>query len=344
MEEDGYLYFRRLVDRNQALRVKTEILTLLREHHIVKDDGADDARWSGGPEPTESEWMAVYDGIDRPGDPKRMGGAAWRQMVTDVGLDVPELLGVWGYCHTGEERNLASPDKAKRGEAVAYAKETVDLAAEIGARFVELCAAQPAVPQLPFPEEPIATLRRHFKDFICEICEHASPRGITLLLEPLNCYEGIPGVLATVVEATNYVEELQLDNLGVQPDNYHMNIGEGFVLQAVQAAGSHIKHYHFNESNHCMHGTGHTPFKEIVRILKSIDYDGYLAFYMPQTSQQIFESTPGIGSEKGNPAPIVGGDKRSLHEYLAQPLQLIETIEQTVDAERELYDFTASRY
>ena len=292
----------------------------------------------------EAVKAAGYDGIDLPGDPKRMDGAAWRKMVTDVGLDVPELLGAWGYYHAGEERNLASPDQAKRGAAVTYAKETVDLAAEIGARFVELCAAQPAVPQLPFPVEPIATLRGHFSDSIREICEHAAPRGITLLLEPLNCYEGIPGVLTTVLEALNYVEALQIDNLGIQPDNYHMNVGEGSVLEAVRAAGPHIKHYHFNESNHCMHGTGHTPFKEIVRILKSIGYNGYLAFYMPQTSQQIFESTPGIGSGKTDPTNHGGGDKRSLHEYLTQPLQLLKTIEQTVDAERELYEFTASRY
>lgn len=53
-----------------------------------------------------------------------------------------------------------------------------------------LCAAQPSVPQLPYPQDTISELRKHFKDSIREICEHAAQRGITILLEPLNGYEG----------------------------------------------------------------------------------------------------------------------------------------------------------
>jgi D-psicose/D-tagatose/L-ribulose 3-epimerase len=289
---------------------------------------------------------AGYDGIDLPGDPKRMDGKKWRKMVKDVGLDVPELLGAWGYYHAGEERNLASPDQAKRGYAVQYAKDTVDLAAEIGARFVELCAAQPAIPQLPYPDESISILREHFKQSICEICEHAARCGITILLEPLNCYEGLPGVLTTVIEAVNYVEELKLDNLGVQPDNYHMNVGEASIPQAVRRVGKHIKHYHFNETNHMTHGTGHANFREIVRILKEIGYDDYLAFYMPQTSQRIFCSAPGVETAAAAEFEDARdcGEQKSLLDYLSQPLRLLKEIERTVDLERDLYELDATRY
>ena len=92
-----------------------------------------------------------------------------------------------------------------------YAKDTVNLAADAGASFTELCAAQPAVPQLPFPLEPVETLRNNFRQSIREICEHAASHGITILLEPLNTYEGLPGVLTTIYEAVNYVDELGLD-------------------------------------------------------------------------------------------------------------------------------------
>jgi sugar phosphate isomerase/epimerase len=288
---------------------------------------------------------AGYDGIDLPGDPTRMDGSEWRKMTEDAGLEVPELLGAWGYYHAGEERLLASPVPEKRGHAVQYAKDTVDLAAEIGASFVELCAAQPAIPQLPFPEDDISTLRSHFKDSICEVCEHAAKCGVTILLEPLNCYEGLAGVLTTVIEAANYVEELKIDNLGVQPDNYHMNTGEASITQAIRVVAKHIKHYHFNETNHMTHGAGHADFREIVRILKGIGYDGYLAFYMPQTSQQIFQSTPGIGYGKSDEAAIgSGAGKKSLLEYVSQPIRLLKEIEQTVELERDLYEIDAARY
>jgi len=36
--------------------------------------------------------QAGYDGVDLPGDPTRMDGKQWRQMVEEVGLEVPEIL------------------------------------------------------------------------------------------------------------------------------------------------------------------------------------------------------------------------------------------------------------
>lgn len=65
MEDNGYLYFHRLVDQDRVLGVKRDIMALLREHSIIEDDGAAEPMWSGGPQPTETEYMAVYDRIAR---------------------------------------------------------------------------------------------------------------------------------------------------------------------------------------------------------------------------------------------------------------------------------------
>jgi len=68
MEEEGYLYFEGLVDLDQVRATKGDIVRILREHHIVEADGAEadgDALWSGGPQPTEAEYMEVYDRIVR---------------------------------------------------------------------------------------------------------------------------------------------------------------------------------------------------------------------------------------------------------------------------------------
>jgi ectoine hydroxylase-related dioxygenase (phytanoyl-CoA dioxygenase family) len=65
LREDGYLFLRRLVDPGRIKAVKQDILRILREHHIVEDDGAADPMWSGGPHPTESEYMSFYDKIVR---------------------------------------------------------------------------------------------------------------------------------------------------------------------------------------------------------------------------------------------------------------------------------------
>ncbi len=65
LHEEGYLFLRRLVDPQQIATVKQDIMRILREHHIIEDDGADDPMWSGGPHPTEGEYMAFYDKIAR---------------------------------------------------------------------------------------------------------------------------------------------------------------------------------------------------------------------------------------------------------------------------------------
>ena len=280
---------------------------------------------------------AGYDGVDLPGDPPRVDARVWRRRIEQAGLEVPEVLAAWGYYHAGEERNLASSDPVTRARAVQYANATVDLAADLGASFTELCAAQPAVPQLPFPIEPVATLRDNFRQSISEICAHAAPRGITILLEPLNTYEGIPGVLTTLYEAVNYVDELGLQNLGVQPDVYHMNIEEGSIPDALRHAGSRIRHFHLNETNHCQHGTGHADYQEIFRILKGIGYDGYLCTYLPKTTQAILQSTP------GNPflpqgVGTGGGARPDLAEVLGGLLGFLRETERTVDQSREFYE------
>ncbi len=65
LHEEGYLFLRRLVDPERVLTVKQDIMRILREHQIIEDDGAADPMWSGGPHPTETEYMAFYDKIVR---------------------------------------------------------------------------------------------------------------------------------------------------------------------------------------------------------------------------------------------------------------------------------------
>ena len=64
MQAEGYLFFGQLIDPQRALQVKQDIVAILRAHYIIEDDGAD-PMWSGGPQPTEAEYMAVYDKIVR---------------------------------------------------------------------------------------------------------------------------------------------------------------------------------------------------------------------------------------------------------------------------------------
>ncbi len=60
MEERGYLFIRELIDPEVALQLKRDMMATLRSYYFIEKDGSTDPMWSGGPFPTEEEWMAVY--------------------------------------------------------------------------------------------------------------------------------------------------------------------------------------------------------------------------------------------------------------------------------------------
>ena len=146
-------------------------------------------------------------------------------------------------------------------------------------------------------------------------------------------------MLTTLYQAVNYIDELGMDNLGVQPDVYHMNVEEGSIPDALRHAGSRIKHFHLNETNHCQHGTGHADYQEIFRILKGIGYGGYLSTYMPKTTQAILQrasGTPGVFTGGGAARP-------DLVEVLKGLLGFLRETERTVDQSRAFYEAGGSR-
>jgi len=154
---------------------------------------------------------AGYDDANLPCNPKLMAPRKLRPVVDSVGLEVPELLGAWAHFHAGEDRNLASGDEESRQQSLSYARASIDLCAAMGAQFFEMCATQPAVPQIPFPKLPVETLRDNFVSALREICQCAAKQQITVLLEPLNLYEGFPGVLTTIYEAMQIIERTGMD-------------------------------------------------------------------------------------------------------------------------------------
>ena len=265
---------------------------------------------------------AGYDGADLPVEGVTAG--SMRPIVDSLGLEVPEMMGTWGSVHSGEYRDLTSLDEQVRQRGIEYSRRGIELAVELGAKFFNVCASQPPVPEVPFPQTPIATLRRNFRESLRAICEYAAAGGITIVLEPLSLYEGIPGVLTSVYDAIGLIDDLGFDNLGIQPDIFHMNISESSITGALRAAGKRIKVVHMNETNHYRLGTGHADYRAIIRTLKGCGFDGWVTVYAPVISQDVFLKK---GDAPGRP---------DLETVLAEQLRFLKEIESVVDAERAI--------
>lgn len=279
---------------------------------------------------------AGYDGADLGGNLERLNPDEIKPIADSLGLDLPEVLGAWAYHHAGENRDLAGTDDEARLRGIEYAKRAIDLTARLGARHFEICAAQPPIPQVPFPVTPIPTLRRNFVAACREICDYAARNGIMILFEPLNRYEAYPGVLTTVRDALQMVDEIGYPNLGIQADIFHMNISEASPLDALRAAGSHIKVMHMNETNHSWLGSGHGDHRGVIRTLKAMNFDGYISIYMPFLSQEIMQLTRN-GQGQANSLGESAGPRPDLQDTLKAQLSYLKEIERAVDAQPEAY-------
>ena len=265
---------------------------------------------------------AGFDGIDVFDNPDRRNTSLIRQTATSLGLDVPEVLGNWG----GDGRDLAGGDEETRKEAVDYAKGAIDYCVELGAPVFGFCLPQPGVSEAPISVRPVETLKGNLIVGLNEICSYAADRKITVAVEPLNCYESYPCLMNTLQETVSVIEELDYDNIGLQPDVFHMNIGEKSLVDAIRTFRDHIVTFHMNETNHFKFGTGHADVQAIMRTLKDVEFSGYLTVYMPLMSRDLFNMAfRGFVDEGAAPA------KADLEKTLAETIEYVRSAEAEIE-------------
>jgi sugar phosphate isomerase/epimerase len=120
-------------------------------------------------------------------------------------------------------------------------------------------------------QEQMARIAQHMR----EIDAYAHARSVTLALEAINRYE--TNCFNRAEEIVSLIEENSLVSSGVLLDNFHMNIEEVSIEGAIKTAGKHLALIHFPDSNRWYPGAGHLDLSSIIRALREIGYNGYLA-------------------------------------------------------------------
>jgi sugar phosphate isomerase/epimerase len=163
---------------------------------------------------------------------------------------------------------LTSPAAEERARAQAFVRSIIDLAGPLGA---------PAI---------IGSMQGRWGDgvdraaalaYLAEglsaLGEHARQYGVPLLYEPLNRYE--TNLINRQADGAEWLQALSSDNVKLLADLFHMNIEEADLPAALKAAGRHIGHLHFVDSNRRPAGCGHLDFAPIGRALREIGYQGF---------------------------------------------------------------------
>lgn len=170
-------------------------------------------------------------------------------------------------------KEIISQDKQKRTEAVEYMKEIVRKASEMGvALYHGLIYATAGVftgsgPTSEEFEYAVTGLK--------EVANYAKKYGVSLCLEPANRYENY--MLNTVEDSLKMLDAIDEPNVGLLLDSYHMNIEEKDMYKSITSAKGRIFHFHVNENDRGIPGTGHIPWDDVFRALKDIDYDRVVA-------------------------------------------------------------------
>lgn len=118
-----------------------------------------------------------------------------------------------------------------------------------------------------------------------DIGKYALDKKIKIAIEPINRYES--NFLNTAQEGLDLVKEINLPNIGLNLDTYHMNIEEKNSKKAVLDSGKYLFHMHAPENDRGTPGTGDVDWHGIADSLKKINFDGFVV--MESGSPQVEE-------------------------------------------------------
>ncbi|AEE96387.1 sugar phosphate isomerase/epimerase family protein [Mahella australiensis] len=215
-----------------------------------------------------------FDGIELVGEPAIYKPAEINGLVGAYGLNVCSICGMYPGPEEGDLRALCHPDRIEREKAIDYVKACVDLAKKINARSVLVAPSLVGQPGLFVSK---ADDIQRAVESIHKAAQYAEDQGIMLTIEPINRYE--VGLVNSLDDTVAMAKAIGSDFVRIMGDTFHMQIEEGDgIPNALRRAGSYwVQHIHVADNTREAPGMGTMPWREIIRALHDIDYEGVIS-------------------------------------------------------------------
>lgn len=166
---------------------------------------------------------------------------------------------------------VLSPDSSVRERLIERLKNHIDWAAKVGA-FITMggvfgrLEAEERVREIQY-KGAIDVMRR--------LADYAAPRGVTLVIEPINRYE--TNFLTNIEKTMAFIADVDRPSIRLILDTFHMNVEETGFVATIESVSRQLAHVHLVDSNRLSPGSGHINFLPILQKLESIGYSGYLS-------------------------------------------------------------------
>ncbi|MGG3467283.1 sugar phosphate isomerase/epimerase family protein [Neobacillus pocheonensis] len=207
-----------------------------------------------------------YDGVEFVGEPEKMDTNRIKELLDQYNIEASTICAIYNA-----ERDLVSSNENIRKNAVEYIKSCVDFASTIGAKGISLT---PTACMKIYGEADRETELNWAVEGIREAGLYAGEHGVRLTVEAWNRYENY--LINRLEQALELVNRVNLPNVGVMGDTYHMNIEEVDIADTIRMVGDKLYHLHIADSNRAAPGRGHIDFEPIVQALRDINYRGFL--------------------------------------------------------------------
>ncbi len=188
--------------------------------------------------------------------------------LTETNLTVSGIA--TGLTYVVHRLSLTDEDAGVRKAAVLRINEYTDVAAKLGGAVIIGCVRG----NIPDGADQGHYLVR-LKSAMLEITRYAALKGVTIVLEAINRYEN--NFLNTAMETIDLIESVDMPNLKLLLDTFHMNIEEKDFCVAIRSSREHLGYIHVADSNRMYPGGGHIDYRSIMDELNNIRYCGAIS-------------------------------------------------------------------
>jgi sugar phosphate isomerase/epimerase len=218
----------------------------------------------------------------------------YRSIIASEGL---RFVGLHWLMVSPKGLHVTTPDASLRARSWTHIRNLIDLCADLGPNGVMVFGSPKQRATVDGLSREQAT--RHFVDGLVSVSQHASERGVTILVEALP--RGQCDVVQTIDEAASIVRQIASPAVRTMFDT-HNAVDEIEPHATLIDRHYHlIRHVHVNEldGRHC--GAGSYDFKPVLSVLLRRQFPGWVSLeafdFLPGAEKLANESLRHLESE-----------------------------------------------